>query len=59
MWRFESVHSFCSVGNLYIKMHFVGSNPATDPKRCAKRGNASTKFRKTLESKSEVAALPQ
>ena len=30
---------------------FVSLNPAIDPKICAKRGNASTKFRKTLESK--------
>ena len=29
MRRFESVHGFGSVGNLYQKMHFVGSNPAT------------------------------
>ena len=32
MWRFESVHSFASVGNLYQKMHFAGSNLYTDPK---------------------------
>ena len=32
MWRFESVHGFASVGNLYQKMHFAGSNPATDRK---------------------------
>ena len=32
LWRFESVHGFGSVGNLYQKMHFSGSNPATDPK---------------------------
>ena len=32
MWRFESVHSFGSVGNLYQKMHFAGSNLSTDPK---------------------------
>ena len=32
MWRFESVHSFASVGNLYEKMHFAGSNLSTDPK---------------------------
>lgn len=32
MWRFESIHSFGAVGNLYQKMHFAGSNPATDPK---------------------------
>ena len=32
MWRFESVHSFASVGNLYQKMHFAGSNLSTDPK---------------------------
>ena len=29
MWRFESVHSFGSVGKLYQKMHFVGSNLST------------------------------
>ena len=29
VWRFESVHGFASVGNLYQKMHFAGSNPAT------------------------------
>ena len=33
VWRFGSVYSFGSVGNLYQKMHFAGSNPATDPKR--------------------------
>ena len=33
MWRFESVHVFGSVGNLYQKMHFAGSNLSTDPKR--------------------------
>ena len=32
VWRFESVHSFVSVGNLYQKMHFAGSNLSTDPK---------------------------
>ena len=32
LWRFESVHGFASVGNLYQKMHFAGSNPAIDPK---------------------------
>ena len=32
MWRFESVHSFGSVGNLYQKMHFVGSNLSTGSK---------------------------
>ena len=32
MWRFESVHGFASVGNLYQKMHFAGSNLSTDPK---------------------------
>ena len=32
VWRFESVHSFASVGNLYQKMHFAGSNLSTDPK---------------------------
>ena len=32
MWRFESVHGFTSVGNLYQKMHFAGSNPATGQK---------------------------
>ena len=54
LWRFESVHGFASVGNLYQKMHFAGSNLSTDPKtapmaspRCK---NASTKFRKTSES---------
>ena len=33
MWRFESVHGFASVGNLYQKMHFAGSNPDTASKR--------------------------
>ena len=28
----ESVHGFASVGNLYQKMHFAGSNLSTDPK---------------------------
>ena len=32
MWRFESIHSFGAVGNLYQKMHFAGSNLSTDPK---------------------------
>ena len=32
VWRFESVHGFASVGNLYQKMHFAGSNPATGQK---------------------------
>ena len=32
VWRFESVHGFASVGNLYQKMHFAGSNLSTDPK---------------------------
>ena len=32
MWRFESVHGFASVGNLYQKMHFAGSNLSTDAK---------------------------
>ena len=54
LWRFESVHGFASVRNLYQKMHFAGSNLSRDPKRCAKRGNESTKFRKTLEAKEKV-----
>ena len=32
VWRFESIHSFGAVGNLYQKMHFAGSNLSTDPK---------------------------
>ena len=32
MWRFESVHGFASVGNLYQNMHFAGSNLSTEPK---------------------------
>ena len=32
VWRFESVHDFGFDGNLYQKMHFAGSNPATEPK---------------------------
>ena len=32
LWRFETVHSFGAVGNLYQKMHFAGSNLSTDPK---------------------------
>ncbi len=35
MWRFESVHGFASVGNLYQKMHFAGSNLSTD-RKCPK-----------------------
>ena len=35
MWRFESVHGFAPVGNLYQKMHFAGSNLSTDQK-CSK-----------------------
>ena len=35
MWRFESVHSFGSVGNLYQIMHFAGSNLSTD-RKCPK-----------------------
>ena len=56
VWRVESVHGFASVGKLYQKMHFAGSNLSKAPKRCAsraRRGNASTKFRKTSESKKE------
>ena len=44
MWRFESVHGFASVGNLYQKMHFAGSNLSWDPKRmksCWARWNPS------------------
>jgi len=37
LWRFESVHGFASVGNLYQKMHFAGSNLSTDPKCCAEQ----------------------
>ena len=61
LWRFESVHGFASVGNLYQKMHFAGSNLSTDPKtapmaspRCK---NASAKFRKTSESKKAEKSL--
>ena len=32
LWRFESIHSFGAVGNLYQKMHFAGSNLSTDRK---------------------------
>ena len=32
MWRFESIHSFGAVGNLYQKTHFAGSNLSTDSK---------------------------
>ena len=35
MWRFESVHGFASVGNLYQKMRFAGSNLSTD-RKCPK-----------------------
>ena len=38
-------------GVQWTPLHCAGSNPATDPKRCAKCGNASTKFRKTSELK--------
>ena len=37
LWRFESVHGFASVGNLYQKMHFAGSNLSTDPKCCTEQ----------------------
>jgi len=30
--KFESVHRFGAVGNLYQKKHFAGSNPDTEPK---------------------------
>ena len=53
MWRFESVHGFTSVGNIYQNMHFAGSNPATGQKT----PNASTKFRKTSESKKAEKSL--
>ena len=55
MWRFESVHGFASVGNLYQKMHFAGSNLSTDrktaPRTSLRCKNASTKFRKPSETK--------
>ena len=35
LWRFESAHGFASVGNLYPKMHFAGSNLSRD-RKCPK-----------------------
>ena len=64
MWRFESIHGFASVGNLYQKMHFAGSNPATDRKDARAKLRAEMheqssarkciyKISKTLESEKE------
>jgi hypothetical protein len=38
-------------------MHFAGSNLSTDPKTAQKCRNASTKFRKTSESKKAEKSL--
>ena len=53
VWRFESVHGFASVGNLYQKMHFAGSNLSTDRKtaprtslRCKNASKNSEKLQK-------------
>ena len=54
MWRFESVHGFASVGNLYQKMHFAGSNLSKAPKWCVEQSSARNAFAKfrSLASKS-------
>ena len=51
MWRFESVHGFTSVGNLYQKMHFAGSNPATGQKtpKCIYKISKNFRVEKTGE----------
>ena len=51
MWRFESVHGFTSVGNLYQKMHFAGSNPATGQKtpKCIYKISKKCRVEKTGE----------
>ena len=51
MWRFESVHGFASVGNLYQKMHFAGSNPATGQKtpKCIYKISKNFRVEKTGE----------
>ena len=47
MWRFESVHGFASVGNLYQKC----ISPVRICLQTENARNASAKFRKTSESK--------
>ena len=51
MWRFESIHGFGSVGNLYHKMHFAGSNPATGQKtpKCIYKISKNFRVEKTGE----------
>ena len=51
MWRFESVHRFGAVGNLYQKMHFAGSNPATGQKtpKCIYKISKNFRVEKTGE----------
>ena len=50
--RFESVHGFAFVGNQYQKMHFAGSNPATDPKcpKCIYKISKNFRVRKQPQS---------
>ena len=49
MWRFESVHRFGAVGNLSQKMHFAGSNPATDRKtpKCIYKNSKNIRVEKS------------
>ena len=51
VWRFESVHGFASVGNLYQKMYFAGSNPATGQKtpKCIYKISKNFRVEKTGE----------
>ena len=53
MWRFESVHGFASVGNLYQKMHFVGSNLTTGSKSLKCIYKISKNFR--VEKNGEIS----
>lgn len=45
------MHGFASVGNLYQKMHFAGSNPATDRKtpKCIYKNSKNIRVEKSGE----------
>ena len=53
MWRFESVHGFGSVGNLYHKMHFAGASPDTASKRA--KGIYETPKKCRVEKTGEIS----
>ena len=53
------MHGFAFVGNLYQKMHFAGSNPATDRKspKCIYKISKNFRVEKKAEKSLEISAF--